>query len=189
MNPEEMLPELKRRVTGEVRTLGFLARGHYLAGKAAARLSGRLNLVVIGATALTGTGLLGSTAVEDPDALRIVSGILALIATAVSGAQKAGNYSDRAAKHQAAGTRFERLRAEAAEMEFTVARLDPADVNDAAAALRTLQIHRAEGSAEAPDLVDHYYNVAVAEAAGTKKPKRWSQHFWKRPRPRNADAE
>lgn len=171
--PGGVRPDLRRELANRldrlVATVGYQARGHYLASKSAARWNNLLSLTVIAATALTTTGVI--TVIAGDDFLAIPSAILGFVAAVASGAQKVGNYAEQASKFQAAGARFDRLRADARQLQFAVAQLPPGQVEDGPQRLHDLEYRRADASAEAPDLKDRFYDKAKAEAESKLPPQ------------------
>lgn len=155
MDPD-LREELASRLSHFATTVGYQARGHYLAGKSAARWDACLGVTVLVATALTTTGVVSSVAVDGSNELEIATAVLAFTATVVSGAHKAGKYAERASKFKTAGTRFDELRADARELQFTVAQLPAGQVSDCPARLYELDRRRAAASAETPDLKDRF---------------------------------
>lgn len=157
--------ELADRLGVLVYRLGRQARGHYVAAKSATRTDNWLGGLLIVVTSLTTTGVV-ATALEDGSRpLAIASAALGATAAILSGMKKAGNYSERATKFQAAATRYERLLADARRLQFDVAQLPAGRVDNGPDLLHDLEVRRADCSAEVPDLADRYYDRAVRATA------------------------
>jgi hypothetical protein len=154
-------------IARERETSGRLSRGHYLYGK---KLLQWHTILSVGGALLSGAS--GSTLIAGAVQRRgidsrfgWIAGALALLATALTGAQGALRLSPRAEAHRRAGSQFEQRAIDAEHLGLVIGERS-AVLDGDLETVHNLVIARTVLSAEMPDLPDRYYERARRERSG-----------------------
>lgn len=144
------------------KTYKIIGRAHYIAWEEAATKNKWLGVPVVITTAAVGTAIFG-TIQDDPGLpIKILTGLLSLLAAVLSALQTTLKYSELAERHKTAGARYAGMRR---RLEMFILKYDdqPRKQQDAMKELEEIALMFADLAEESPSLPDKIYDKAVKE--------------------------
>jgi hypothetical protein len=146
-------------------------RSHYLASTIAERKNFWLGVPVVVITALVGTSIFGTLQDNPSVQIKIAAGALSISATVLAALQTYLGFSEKSAKHKAAGTKYAIIRRHLDLLDLELRSKGDAFASEALEGLKSISTMLDDAAKESPTIPDRVYRTAVAEQ-GYNSPSR-----------------